>query len=104
MVNSLSGEDFGKALENDFKKDFPYKKIAPQGSLLAKNLEYVLKRLKGHSRKFPTKRRIKNVVLYFYDENISKKIKRVTSKKGVDFQIVNIDYSDDIIGKFINLE
>lgn len=101
--NSNWGE-FSNILQDDFIRNFPDRKIAPVGSLLAKNLEFVLKKLQAHGKNFSCRyRKPKNVLLYFYDRNISREIRRVTAGD-VNFEVVNIDYGQYILGNFITLD
>ena len=95
--------EFSSALQDDFIRNFPDRKIAPVGSLLAKNLEFVLKKLQEYCKKFSCKYRPRNVLFYFYDRNRSKEIRRVTAGD-VNFEVVNIDYGQYILGNFITLD
>ena len=98
--------EFSNALQNDFIRNFPSKKIAPPESLLVRNLEFVLKKLQEHCKRFSCEyREPKNVLFYFYDRNRSIEIKRVTAAIGNEiFKVVNIDYSRYILGNFITLD
>ena len=73
------------------------KPIAPAGSLLAKNLQTVLQIIRDH---YPNKPEIRNVLLYFYN---SVNGGQPVSKADDDFEVVNVDYSKDISGNYIQL-
>lgn len=94
---------FCSDLENDFIHNFPDRKIAPIESLLARNLEFVLKKLYEHCKIFSCYREPKNVLLYFYDRNKSIEMRKVITSGDVNFNVVNIDYSPYIVSNFINL-
>jgi len=91
-------EEFSNDVQKCFENKFSTKKIAPKGSLLAKNLEFVLKELYKHVK---CNKQIKNVLLYFYDSNKSRQIKRVIPD---DFKVINIEYEKYISGNFISLD
>jgi len=90
-------ESFIKERQNDFR--FKGKTIAPTGSLLAMNLEFILdkslRRCKGVSSEH-----IKNVLLFFY--NVEKTVP--PTKISRDFRLMSIDYSKDILGNFVTLD
>lgn len=83
----------------DFKKKFNGKKIAPSDSLLAKNLQFILTMLQRHCRNLSSERNIKNVLLFFYDRNRSTPPIKISE----DFNLVSIDYSQEIMSNFIAL-
>jgi len=93
-------ESFERELGNNFQKNFKNRRIAPTGSLLASNLEFVLIKLQKHLGWIPAKQDIKNVLLFFYDKDKS------TSPVNVPtgFTPVSIDYGQEITGNFISLE
>lgn len=95
---------FENDFQSNFAKEFQHRKIAPLKSCLAKNLEFVLNRLQEHCKKFPCEHREpKNVLLYFYDARKSKEISKVAAKD-LDFEAVNINYSQYTSGNFVTLD
>ena len=68
---SNNWERFVKEQSDDFKKEFRKRRMAPTGSLLATNLEFILTVLQKHFGKVPSERNIKNVLLFFYNKNES---------------------------------
>jgi len=80
----------------NFKRKFN-KPIASSG-LLAQNLEFVLKTLLEHCRKFSGEQNIKNVLVFFYKERLD-----ALPIKPEDFTLVTIDYSQDITGNFVRM-
>jgi len=102
----LDWREFINTVQNDFITKFPDRKIAPAGSLLAQNLEFVLNKLLEHCKRFNySPRNPKNVLLYFYNKNKSKEIKRVVfHEENFNSEVVNIDYSQYISGNFIDLD
>lgn len=93
-------------LQNDFERSFRDRKkaITPLKSLLAENLEFVLKKLKEHFEKFSCAyKKPRNVLFYFYNKNRSKEIEKVISGD-VNFEVINIDYSQYVLGNFIHLD
>jgi hypothetical protein len=101
---SSSWEKFRNTLQDDFGSKFPDRKIAPPQSLLAKNLEFVLNRLQEHCRGFSCKHRklTRNVLLYFHGSK-SAEIKTAPAED-LNFEVVNIDYSQYTSGNFIPLD
>jgi len=97
---SNNWESFVEEHQYDFQKKFQGKTIAPTSSLLAENLEFILIRLLGNCQNFSNGENIKNVLLFFHNEKWS-----VTPTKIItDFNLVNVDYSQDVSGNFIALE
>ncbi|RLE70846.1 MAG: hypothetical protein DRJ43_01090 [Thermoprotei archaeon] len=101
-----SGYHSWREFKTEKEAVFPFKDrgIAPENSILARNLEFVLSKLHDHGY---GGKRIRNVLLYFYDERISKKIRRVvTAEDGeeIDFEVVNIEYGRYTSGGFISLK
>jgi len=95
---------FVNALQDDFIRNFPDRKIAPPKSLLAQNLEFVLKKLKEHFEDISfAYKEPKNVLIYFYNKNKSKEIEKIISRD-VIFKVINIDYSQYVLGNFIRLD
>ena len=90
---------FVKEYSDDFQKAFPKKKIAPPNSLLASNLQLVLKTVHEHFGKLPSGTNVKNLILFFYDAHKSKP----PSKAPEDFSLVSIDYSQEAKDGFISL-
>lgn len=94
--------EFSNALQNGFMSKFPSRKIAPDKSILARNLEFVLSKLHERCEKG---KEPKNVLLYFYNRNRSKQIEKVTMNGGnTNFEVINIDYEPYISGNFISLD
>jgi len=93
---------FMKEKMDDFQKNFrkEKKKIAPTNVLLAENLEFILTILQEHCKKFSSESNIKNVLLFFY--NKKKSIPPTRISRG--FNLVKIDYSQEIEGNFITLD
>jgi hypothetical protein len=56
--------------ENQERFSFLKKSIAPTGGLLARNIEYILKKIHEHCG-VPSERNIKNVFLFFYNSEKS---------------------------------
>ena len=83
----------------DFKKKFSGKKIAPSDSLLARNLQFILTMLQRYCKNLSSERNIKNVLLFFYDKNRSTPPIKISE----NFNLVSIDYSQEIMGNFIAL-
>lgn len=91
---------FIKEQKSDFHIKFPTKEIAPPDSLLARNIEFILTALQRGYGKIPSEENIKDVLLFFYNKNRS----TPPSNVGKGFELVNIDYSQEITGNFINLD
>lgn len=91
---------FVKEYSDDFQKAFPEKKIAPPNSLLASNLQLVLKKVYEHFGRLPSKPNVKNLILFFYDARKSKP----PSKAPEDFTLVSIDYSQEAKDGFISID
>jgi hypothetical protein len=96
---SNSWESFVKEQMDDFRRKFPKKRIAPPDSLLAINLEFVLTMLQKRCGKFSSERNIRNVLLFFYN----KKKSTPPPKIGRGFNLISVDYSQEITGNFIAL-
>ena len=84
---------------NDFQKKFPKRRIAPAGSLLATNLQFILTMLQKRYEQFSSEHNIKNVLLFFFNEKRSTPPTKIS--KG--FKLINIDYSKEILGNFVTL-
>lgn len=94
---------FENGFQSNCANEFPDRKIAPAGSHLAKDLEFVLNKLQEHCRRFSSEyREPRNVLLYFHG-NKSREIKRVAAED-LNFEVVNINYSQYISGNFITLD
>ena len=87
---------FINANQSNFK--FKGKTLAPNDSLLAKNLEFILNKLHENCSNFSEKS-ITNVLLFFFNANKSTP-PRITSNA---FTVVPIDYSQNITGNFVNV-
>ena len=74
------------------------KPLAPQNSLLASNLQTVLRVIKKHYASLPD---IRNVLLYLHDGTT---IEQLPQKASEDFDLVCIDYSEDTLDNFIRIE
>ena len=81
--------------QNDFS--FREKKIAPRGSLLARNLESVLIKLQEHCGNLSSNN-IKNILLFFHNTRNNPPI-----KTNGNFTAIPIDYSKEIKGNFVTL-
>ena len=97
---SNNWESFEKEQQNGFQKKFRGKAIAPAGSLLATNLEFILNKLLEHCKRFSSEDNIKNVLLFFYNKEKS----TPPSKISRAFKLVSIDYNKEITGNFIILD
>lgn len=89
-------ETFIKEQQFDFK--FKGKTIAPNASLLATNLEFVLNECNEYCRKFSSEN-IKNLLLFFYNAEKSKPPARISR----NFTLIPIDYGEQIKGNFVTL-
>jgi len=94
--------EFSNTLQKDFMSKFSDRKIALGESILAKNLEFVLRKLHKHCKK---EKAPKNVLVYFYNSKKSKPITRIIAEEeSLNFEVVNIDYEPYISGNFIPLD
>jgi len=93
-------ESFVKEHQYEFQKKFRTKNIAPTGSLLATNLEFILNKLLEHCKRFSSVDNIKNVLVFFYNKEKS----TPPSKINRAFKLVSIDYSQGITGNFVTLD
>jgi len=94
---------FENEFQRNFAEEFPRRKIAPVGSRLAKDLEFVLNRLQEHCKRFSCEHREpRNVLLYFYG-NKSAGEKKVAAED-LNFEVVPIDYSKYTSNNFITLD
>ncbi len=73
------------------------KPVAPDNSLLASNLRTVSEIIKQHYAALPV---VKNVLLYLYNRTIDGQLPR---KAGIDFIVVPVDYSEALLGNFIEI-
>lgn len=92
-------ESFVKEHQYEFQKKFRRKNIAPTGSLLATNLEFILNKLLEHCKRFSSRDNIKNVLVFFYNKE------KYTPPSTINraFKLVSIDYSQEITGNFVTL-
>jgi len=86
---------------NEHQTDFKFKDktLAPKGSLLATNLEFILNKSLEHCRRFSSEDNIKNVLLFFYNSEKS----RSPLKTNTEFTLIPIDYSKEIPDNFVTL-
>lgn len=86
---------------NEHQEDFKFgnKTIAPEDSLLARNLELILDKLQGNCRSYPSEKNIKNVLLFFYNAEKSKP----PTKTNDAFKLIPIEYNREIKGNFVTL-
>lgn len=96
---SSDWESFRKEQMDDFQKQFPGRRIAPTNSLLAKNLEFILTILQNQCANLPSKSNVKNVLLFLYDEKRSMPPTKISG----DFELVKIDYGQEINRNFIKI-
>jgi hypothetical protein len=73
------------------------KPVAPKNSLLALNLQTILEEVDKQFGEFPA---IKNVLLYFHAETPQSELPQEADG---DFELILIDYSDDLFDNFIRL-
>jgi len=74
------------------------KTVAPEGSLLASNLQTVLRIIKEHYGSLPD---VRNVLLYLFD---GATVEVLPQKASEGFELVLIDYSKDTFDNFIRIE
>ena len=67
---------------------------------LVTNLEFVMSKLLDHCRGFSSKVNIKNVLLFFYDSEVSTPPTEVNS----DFALMPLDYGKKMKGNFIEVQ
>ena len=97
---SRKWERFEKEHADSFQKNFERKNIAPTGSLMAGNLEFILSSILKHFEKVPPEHRIKNVLLFFYNKKYSSPPTKIPN----GFNLVSIDYGKEITGNFVSLD
>jgi hypothetical protein len=90
-------QKFMKEHQSDFK--FGNKTLAPEGSLLARNLELILSKLQENCRSCPSEDNIKNVLLFFYNAEKSKP----PTKTNKIFRLIPIKYNKEIKGSLVTL-
>jgi len=83
--------------QNDFK--FGNKTIAPEDSLLARNLELILNKIQENCESYPSENNIRNVLLFFYNAEKSKP----PTKTNDAFKLIPIEYNREIKGNFVTL-
>jgi hypothetical protein len=95
-------KSFFEEQRNHFQKEFgKYKKTIPHNdTVLARNLQFVLSKLRKHCVKFSSPQNIKNILLFFYNKN--KSTTPVLNTE--EFDLISIDYSKEIEGNFIELK
>src|SRR5208337_3411850 len=86
---------------NEHQEDFKFgnKTIAPEDSLLARNLELILDKLQENCKDYPSEKNIKNVLLFFYNAEKSKP----PTKTNDTFKLIPIKYNKEIKGNFVTL-
>ncbi len=77
---------------------FPNKTIAPNGSLLAQNLEHILTRIQEQCV-YLSESNIKNVFLFFYESEKSAH----PTKTNDSFKLIAIPYSRETEGNFVTM-
>jgi hypothetical protein len=89
-----------QAFIDDEKENFPFsnKTIAPDGSLLAQNLEQILTRIQEQCG-YLSESSIKNVFLFFYNSHKS----TYPIKTNGSFKPIPIPYSREIEGNFVTM-
>ncbi len=96
---SSNWRKFIEEQEDNFKTSFKDRKkgIPKTDSILAVNLQYVLKILQSRCKSL-SKQNVKNVLVFF-----SKEKTRPSVKPDPSFHIINISYGGDVAGNFITL-
>jgi hypothetical protein len=89
-------QSFINEQQNDFKIE--NKTIAPKGSLLSRNLEFILNKIQNRCESI-SESNIKNVFLFFYNSEKSTH----PTKTNDSFRVIPIDYSKEIEGNFITI-
>jgi len=84
--------------ENQTYFSFLNKSMAPSGSLLARNLEYILKKIHEHCG-VPSEANIKNVFLFFFNSEKS----NPPTKIAKDFTLIPIEYNGETEDNFVTL-
>jgi hypothetical protein len=85
---------------DEHQKEFGFdKKIAPYGSLLARNLESILNSLLEHCTNCTTQSNVENVLLFFYNAENSKPLSNTNSM----FKLFNIEYGKAFPDRFVAL-
>ena len=90
----FSSDAKSKLIQEDIEKP-----IATENSLLAENLQTTLKLIKEYYKN-TGQPEIKNVLLYFH-RNLDNE--QLPQKAGKDFDVVLIDYSEELTGNYIKL-
>ena len=96
--NYKSWSDFEREGKMKLEEKGIMKPLAPSGSLLASNLETVLRIIRKHYIAIPC---IHNVLLYLHCKT---DVNLLPRKAGKDFTVIAIDYSEDSFDNFINLK
>lgn len=92
-----SWRDFRLKAKSKLERRGINKPIAPEGSLLAANLQTVLRIIREHFSALPD---IRDVLLYLHrGTNLS----QLPRRAGKDFEVVSIDYSESTLDNFIKM-
>jgi hypothetical protein len=92
--------DNWQAFVDEEGKNFRFsKKMAPAGSLLARNLEAILSSLLNHCTVDTLVNNVENVLLFFYDANNSKPL----AQANIGFKVINVEYGKVFPNRFVNL-
>ena len=89
--------NFVKENEENFRQEFNGKPIAHGDRLLVANLEFVLNIMQEYCKNFSGEENVKNVLLFFYNKNINFPPHKIPR----DFEFVEIDYSQKILGNYV---
>ncbi len=95
--NHTNWREFADKARSKLRQRGIVKPIAPENSLLASNLQTVLEVMRQHYTALPI---IRNMLLYFYDERENSPLPR---KAGKDFVVIPVDYSEILLGNFIEI-
>jgi hypothetical protein len=89
-------QSFINEQQNNF--NIENKTIAPKGSLLSRNLEFILNKIQNRCESI-SESNIKNVFLFFYNSEKS----TYPTKTNDSFRVIPIDYNKEIEGNFITI-
>lgn len=98
-----SWEDFSSNLSLKLKGINLKKNIAPLGSLLQQNIQYILKTI-TNSFNSCKDFKFKNVLLFLYNKNYNQSLPTKVNSKDLYFNLVCLDYSENMDDKFIDLK
>lgn len=93
-----SWRDFVREGKTTLQRRGIQKPVAPEGSLLASNLQTVLDIIRQH---YATPPNVRNVLLYLHR---GVNIKHLPQKADRDFAVVPLDYSEDAFDNFIRIK